>query len=143
MKKLSKIDYSSLCCSRYVAFLSRPFSKYHARKATFVLVTFTSSIMLGFQYVVAKSRELSSALDRELSAASNRSIPFRSVPTSSSVETALPNDAVAATEAPVASSLSVRHEGHTFLNSQHKRYAEAVRNHDQLLKQYVSFLYLN
>uniref|UniRef100_M4BG88 Uncharacterized protein n=1 Tax=Hyaloperonospora arabidopsidis (strain Emoy2) TaxID=559515 RepID=M4BG88_HYAAE len=91
--------------------------------------------MLGFQYVVAKSRELSSALDRELSAASNRSIPFRSVPTSSSVETALPNDAVAATEAPVASSLSVRHEGHTFLNSQHKRYAEAVRNHDQLLKQ--------
>uniref|UniRef100_A0AAV1TT76 Uncharacterized protein n=1 Tax=Peronospora matthiolae TaxID=2874970 RepID=A0AAV1TT76_9STRA len=89
--------------------------------------------MLGFQYVVAKSRELSSALDRELSAVSNRSIPFRSVSTSSSVETALPNDAVAATEAPVAS--SVRHEGHTFLISQHKRYAKAVRTHDRLLKQ--------
>ncbi|CAI5713953.1 unnamed protein product [Hyaloperonospora brassicae] len=91
--------------------------------------------MLGFQYVVAKSRELSSALDRELSAVSSRAVPFRSVPSSASVETAASNGAGAATDAPAASPVLDRQEGHAFLAVHHQRHAQAVRNHQQLLKQ--------
>ncbi|CAH0516043.1 unnamed protein product [Peronospora belbahrii] len=90
--------------------------------------------MLGFQYVVAKSRELSSALDRELLAASTRSIPFRSISNSSSVETAASNDHHVATEASTASSFIVRNEGHTFLRAWDKLHAETVMNHQKLMK---------
>ena len=96
--------------------------------------------MLGFQYVVAKSRELSSALDRELSAVSSRTIPFCSVPSSASVETAASNGANAAPDAPVASPVLDCQEGHAFLSLHHQRHAQAVRNHQQLLKQYVMYI---
>ncbi|KAL4092590.1 hypothetical protein PRIC1_011582 [Phytophthora ramorum] len=82
--------------------------------------------MLGFQYVVAKSRELSSALDRELSAASGRSTSFSPASGASSAETAAPN---AASEAPSDS----RNEGHEFLRAQQNVQAQAVYNHQKLM----------
>ncbi|KAG7385120.1 hypothetical protein PHYPSEUDO_001833 [Phytophthora pseudosyringae] len=86
--------------------------------------------MLGFQYVVAKSRELSSAVERELAAASNRSAPFTSVSATSSVETTVQN---AAPVAPEASSITGRNEGQEFLRAQQKVHAQAVCNHQKLM----------
>ncbi|EEY67170.1 uncharacterized protein PITG_04111 [Phytophthora infestans T30-4] len=63
--------------------------------------------MLGFQYVVAKSRELSSVVERELSAASSRSVPFSSV---SSTTT-----------------------GEAFIRAQQKLQSQAVSNHQKLM----------
>ncbi|KAI9919881.1 hypothetical protein PsorP6_015397 [Peronosclerospora sorghi] len=86
--------------------------------------------MLGFQYVVAKSRALSSALDRELSVFSTRS---SSCPSASDASDAgIP----ASTDASVAShaSTTVRNEGHAFLALQHARLAPSVSNHEQLLE---------
>ncbi|POM57780.1 Hypothetical protein PHPALM_37661 [Phytophthora palmivora] len=90
--------------------------------------------MLGFQYVVAKSRELSSVVERELSAASSRAVPFSSVSSTSSVEVAGENAVSIASEAPEVSSLSGRNEGQTFLRSQEKLHAQAVSNHQNLVK---------
>ncbi|OWZ12224.1 hypothetical protein PHMEG_00014650 [Phytophthora megakarya] len=64
--------------------------------------------MLGFQYVVAKSREFSSAVERELSAASN--------------------------QAPEAASLSGRNEGEAFLRAQQTLYGQAVSSHQKLMQ---------
>ncbi|KAG6623914.1 uncharacterized protein IUM83_02165 [Phytophthora cinnamomi] len=89
--------------------------------------------MLGFQYVVAKSRELSSALDRELAAASSRAAPFSSVSSTSSVEIAASNAVLGAPEAPAASNPSARNEGQEFLRAQQKLQAQAVANHQKLM----------
>ncbi|KAE9005123.1 hypothetical protein PR001_g16569 [Phytophthora rubi] len=86
--------------------------------------------MLGFQYVVAKSRELSSALDRELSAASNRAAPFTSVSSTPTVESAASNVVPAAS---TASNPSVRNEGQEFLRAQQKLHVQAVSNHQKLM----------
>ncbi|KAG7394733.1 hypothetical protein PHYBOEH_004776 [Phytophthora boehmeriae] len=88
--------------------------------------------MLGFQYVVAKSRELSSALDRELSAAGGRSAPFSSVSSTPSVESA---SSASKSAAPEASQTTVpaRNEGSTFLRVQQEQQAQMVANHQQLL----------
>ncbi|RMX64336.1 hypothetical protein DD238_007264 [Peronospora effusa] len=90
--------------------------------------------MLGFQYVVAKSRELSSVLDRELSAASNRSISFRSISGNSSVEIAASNGVPVTAEASTPSSLSVHTEGHTFLRAQQKLHAQSMAKHQKLMQ---------
>ena len=90
--------------------------------------------MQGFQYVVAKSRELSSVLDRELSAASNRSISFRSIPSTSSVEIAASNAVPVTEKASTPSCGSVHTEGHIFLRAQHKLYAQTVAKHLKLLQ---------
>ncbi|ETL81975.1 hypothetical protein L917_17793 [Phytophthora nicotianae] len=86
--------------------------------------------MIGFQYVVAKSRELSSAVERELSAASNRSAPFSSVSSNSTVEVAAQT---AAPVAPESLETSGRNEGQEFLRAQQKLYAQATSNHQKLI----------
>ncbi|KAG7383563.1 hypothetical protein PHYBOEH_009867 [Phytophthora boehmeriae] len=88
--------------------------------------------MLGFQYVVAKSRELSSALDRELSAAGGRSAPFSSVSSTPSVENASSTSKSEAPEAP-QSTVPARNEGSTFLRVQQEQQAHMVANHQRLL----------
>ncbi|KAG2510582.1 hypothetical protein JM18_008951 [Phytophthora kernoviae] len=88
--------------------------------------------MLGFQYVVAKSRELSSALDRELSAASGRSAPFSYVATTPSVNSSSSTSIPVPTEAST-STVPDRNEGSTFLCAQQEQQAQAVANHQHLL----------
>ncbi|KAK1942697.1 hypothetical protein P3T76_006196 [Phytophthora citrophthora] len=90
-------------------------------------------IMLGFQYVVAKSRELSSVVERELVAASNRSAPFGSVSATSSVEMAAQNAVPEAAESHEASSISGRNEGQEFLRAQQKLQDQANANHQKLM----------
>jgi hypothetical protein len=94
--------------------------------------------MLGFQYVVAKSRELSSALDREISAASSRSMPFHSAPSVSSAE----NAASAGTESATDASISGRNEGQMFLRAQQNVHAQAVTNHQKLMQRCVKSLFI-
>ncbi|CEG42435.1 uncharacterized protein PHALS_12712 [Plasmopara halstedii] len=55
--------------------------------------------MIGFKYVVAKSRELSSVVERELSATSNRSNPFTSGVINSTTDPPSENDVTVAAEA--------------------------------------------
>ncbi|KAG3114984.1 hypothetical protein PI124_g5224 [Phytophthora idaei] len=86
--------------------------------------------MLGFQYVVAKSRELSSVVERELSAASNRPTPFSSISSTSTVEITAQNALPVAPESPEASG---RNEGQAFLRAQQNLHAQASSNHQKLM----------
>ncbi|KAF4038608.1 hypothetical protein GN244_ATG09300 [Phytophthora infestans] len=86
--------------------------------------------MLGFQYVVAKSRELSSVVERELSAASSRSVPFSSVSSTTTGEVASENAIPIAPESPEASG---RNEGQAFIRAQQKLQSQAVSNHQKLM----------
>ncbi|KAF4144170.1 hypothetical protein GN958_ATG06634 [Phytophthora infestans] len=86
--------------------------------------------MLGFQYVVAKSRELSSVVERELSAASSRSVPFSSVSSTTTGEVASENAIPIAPESPEASG---RNEGQAFIRAQQKLQSQAVSNHKKLM----------
>ncbi|KAL3664283.1 hypothetical protein V7S43_010610 [Phytophthora oleae] len=89
--------------------------------------------MLGFQYVVAKSRELSSVVERELAAASNRSAPFGSVSATSAGEAVVRNVAPVASEAPEVPTISGRNEGQEFLRVQQKLHDQANANHQKLM----------
>lgn len=86
--------------------------------------------MLGFQYVVAKSRELSSVVERELSAASIRSPPF--IPDTSASTTEVPSES-GVPDVPENYGGSSRNEGQTFLRIQQKIQAQTVVNHQKLM----------
>ncbi|KAL7685540.1 hypothetical protein Plhal304r1_c030g0097461 [Plasmopara halstedii] len=86
--------------------------------------------MIGFKYVVAKSRELSSVVERELSATSNRSNPFTSGVINSTTDPPSENDVTVAAEAHEGSG---RNEGQEFLVAQHKLQAKAELNHQKLM----------
>ncbi|TDH67397.1 uncharacterized protein CCR75_008631 [Bremia lactucae] len=84
--------------------------------------------MLGFQYVVAKSRELSSVVEREISGVTNRSSSFVAAfdggAAAASTEEKTPAEVYEASD---------RNEGERFLRIQQNRQLQAEQNHHRLL----------
>ncbi|RLN72624.1 hypothetical protein BBJ28_00014439 [Nothophytophthora sp. Chile5] len=88
--------------------------------------------MLGFQYVVAKSRELSSKLDRELSLTSSSTPPPAPQPT----ERAPSSAGSAGPSSVVSAALSPRNEGHAFLRAQQQQNDRVLSAHDKLMSSF-------